>query len=52
MGKKSDPSPADRTFGLFIARRANKKWGNRFLSEETPVSKDPLFNPSQLAARL
>jgi RNA polymerase sigma factor (sigma-70 family) len=47
--KESDTSPADRTFGLFIAGRAYKKWSKRPPSEETPLSNDPLFTPSQLA---
>ena len=48
-GKESDPSPAERAVGLFIARRADKKWSNRSPSKETPLSKDPLSGPSQLA---
>ena len=48
-GKESDPSPADRAVGLFIARRACKNCSKRSPSDETTLSKVPLFNPSQLA---
>ena len=48
-GKQSDPSSTDGAVGLFSARRTYKKWSKRSASEETPLSKDPLFNPSQLA---
>src|SRR5579862_7476329 len=48
-GKESDPSPSDGAVGLFAARRAHRKWSKRSPSEEAPLSKDPLFNPSQLA---
>jgi RNA polymerase sigma-70 factor, ECF subfamily len=34
---------------LFSARSTHKKWSKRSPSEETPLSSDPLFNPSQLA---
>jgi RNA polymerase sigma factor (sigma-70 family) len=48
-GKESDVSPADRPVGLCIARRSYKKWSKRSPNEETPLSTDPLFNPSQHA---
>lgn len=48
-GEEPNPPPTDGMVGLFAARRAHKKWSKRSASEETPLSKDPLFNPSQLA---
>jgi RNA polymerase sigma factor (sigma-70 family) len=48
-GKASDVSPADGAIDLYIARRAHRKWSKRSPSEETPLSNDQLFNPSQLA---
>ena len=48
-GKVSDPSPADGAVGLFSARRGYRKWSKRSSSKETSLSKNPLFNPSQLA---
>src|ERR1700686_1662953 len=48
-GKESDPSPTDDAVELYVARHAYNKWSKRPVSEEPPLSKDPLLNPSQLA---
>jgi RNA polymerase sigma-70 factor, ECF subfamily len=47
--KKLDRSPTAWSVGLGSARRVDKKRSNRSPSEEAPLSKDPLLNPSQLA---
>jgi RNA polymerase sigma-70 factor (ECF subfamily) len=48
-GEEPTSPPTDGAVDLFVARRAHRKWSKRSASEETPLSKDPLFNPSQLA---
>ena len=48
-GDEPNPSPTEGVVGLYAARRAHRKWSKRSASEDTPLSKDPLFNPSQLA---
>jgi len=39
-----------RAVGLLGARRAYNKWSKRPEDEETPLSNDSLFNPSQHAS--
>src|SRR4051794_16218083 len=48
-GEMSNLPSTDGAVSLFAARRAYKKWSKRSPSEETPLSNDPLFNPSKLA---
>jgi RNA polymerase sigma-70 factor (ECF subfamily) len=48
-GEECGPPPANRMVGLCNARRAYKKWSKPSSSEETPLPKDPLLSPNQLA---
>jgi RNA polymerase sigma factor (sigma-70 family) len=48
-GNESDAPSTDGALDLCIARRTHRKWSKQSAREETPLSKDPLFNPSQLA---
>jgi RNA polymerase sigma-70 factor (ECF subfamily) len=48
-GKEPARSPTAGPVGLFIARRAYKKWRKRSPPEEAPLSNDSLLTPSQLA---
>jgi RNA polymerase sigma-70 factor (ECF subfamily) len=47
--ERPSPPPTDPVVALFAARRAHKKSSNRFASEETPLSNEPMFRPSQRA---
>src|ERR1700685_1283221 len=47
--KRPGGSSTDLPARLSSARAANTTWSKRSPSEEAPLSKDPLLNPSQLA---